>query len=271
MDQSSPKFSSPIASQKRWTKRNKRKCSFGSIEKRDRRQLNQEKNRAQENRLAADFENSFDIECDFSSPINWADAVENEEKVIYTENARRKYSSSQRPKKHLEMKRERSIEKPMPRKNLPPGTRSALQPVLTDPHRISQRQKQIDMGKNTLGYEMFTKYVSREERIKDDPQTPDKYQQCSTRSWQGQVKIWRRQLHMWDPQDASDASADPFSVSTSFQSDCNDIGVVPLPISSESSQASDCNSAPTDDIFDNDVFGYFSSGRPIQLFDPEDM
>ena len=60
-----------------------------------------------------------------------------------------------------EMKGERSIEKPMPRKNLPPGTRSALQPVLTDPHRISQRQKQIDMGKNTLGYEMFTKYVSR--------------------------------------------------------------------------------------------------------------
>ena len=46
-------------------------------------------------------------------------------------------------------------------KKLPNAVKNALQPTMTDPHRLHQRQKQIDMGKNTLGYEMFTKYVSR--------------------------------------------------------------------------------------------------------------
>ena len=36
-----------------------------------------------------------------------------------------------------------------------------LQPILTDPHRLNQRQKQIDMGKNTLGYEAYIKTVTR--------------------------------------------------------------------------------------------------------------
>ena len=46
-------------------------------------------------------------------------------------------------------------------KKLSNAVKNALQPTMTDPHRLHQRQKQIDMGKNTLGYEMFTKYVSR--------------------------------------------------------------------------------------------------------------
>jgi hypothetical protein len=31
------------------------------------------------------------------------------------------------------------------------------------------------------------------------PRTPDKNQQCSKRSWDGQVRKWRRALHQWDP------------------------------------------------------------------------
>ena len=31
----------------------------------------------------------------------------------------------------------------------------------TDPHRLVQRQKQIDFGKNTVGYENYTKDVPR--------------------------------------------------------------------------------------------------------------
>ena len=30
-----------------------------------------------------------------------------------------------------------------------------------DPHRLSQRQKQIDLGRNTLGYQLYTQAVPR--------------------------------------------------------------------------------------------------------------
>jgi len=38
-----------------------------------------------------------------------------------------------------------------------------VKPVESDPHRLCQRQKQIDYGKNTLGYERYTEMVPRYE------------------------------------------------------------------------------------------------------------
>lgn len=70
----------------------------------------------------------------------------------------------------------------------------------TDPHRLAQRQKQIDLGKNTLGYQRYREAVPREKRNRrTDPVTPDVYQVCSKRAFEGQVKKWRRMLHTWDP------------------------------------------------------------------------
>ncbi|KAL7749736.1 hypothetical protein RI367_004965 [Sorochytrium milnesiophthora] len=65
--------------------------------------------------------------------------------------------------------------------------------------QLQQRQKQLDFGKNTIGYQRYTELVPREKRQKGHPTTPDKRQQCSTRSWVGQVRRWRRKLHKWDP------------------------------------------------------------------------
>lgn len=88
--------------------------------------------------------------------------------------------------------------------------------VLT-PHRLEQRQKQIDFGKNTVGYQKYIQTVPRSanakllfnnkqfvclvrwERKSSHPVTPDKHKAASTRAWQGQMRVWRRALHKFDP------------------------------------------------------------------------
>lgn len=68
-----------------------------------------------------------------------------------------------------------------------------------DHHKLSQRQKQIDYGKNTFGYERYIELVPRDRRKRDDPQTPDMKEVCSKRRWDGKVRKWRRLLHQFDP------------------------------------------------------------------------
>lgn len=72
---------------------------------------------------------------------------------------------------------------------------------------ISQRQKQIDKGKNTTGYVNYVTIVPRDERewwLKNvdgliiHPATPDKRRPCSKRSWEGTMRKWRRSLHQYD-------------------------------------------------------------------------
>jgi len=69
----------------------------------------------------------------------------------------------------------------------------------TDERRLDQRQKQIDLGKKTLSYYMYCKKIPSQERKKGCPFTPRKSQLCSKRSWDGQVRKWRRMLHEYDP------------------------------------------------------------------------
>jgi Histone RNA hairpin-binding protein RNA-binding domain len=76
------------------------------------------------------------------------------------------------------------------------AVRLALQNgIETDHHRIAQRQKQVDYGKNTLAYDAFVAAVPRSERLREHPATPPVTQLCSKRSYDGQIKKWRRMLH----------------------------------------------------------------------------
>eukprot|EP01123_Difflugia_compressa_P006466 TRINITY_DN186_c0_g1_i1.p1 TRINITY_DN186_c0_g1~~TRINITY_DN186_c0_g1_i1.p1 ORF type:complete len:652 (-),score=166.58 TRINITY_DN186_c0_g1_i1:402-2357(-) len=68
-----------------------------------------------------------------------------------------------------------------------------------DEQRLLQRQKQIDYGYRTVGYLRYRLLVTKEQRKPDHPRTPKKTQACSKRSWDGQLKKWRRDLHLWDP------------------------------------------------------------------------
>ena len=46
----------------------------------------------------------------------------------------------------------------------------------SDQTTLARRQKQINMGKNTLGYQRYEDVVPREKRAKHEPKTPDIFQ-----------------------------------------------------------------------------------------------
>jgi len=66
----------------------------------------------------------------------------------------------------------------------------------------NRRIKQIQMGKKTLGYKNYTRLVpkSKRGRLRRAKRifTPEHGRKISKRRFQGQMKIWRKQLHAWD-------------------------------------------------------------------------
>lgn len=74
----------------------------------------------------------------------------------------------------------------------------------TDPEILARRQKQIDFGKNTVGYDNYTAQVPKASRRKDQPRTPPMHLKYSRRAWDGMVKKWRIQLHEWDQEAQND-------------------------------------------------------------------
>ncbi|XP_076161410.1 stem-loop binding protein [Ptiloglossa arizonensis] len=69
----------------------------------------------------------------------------------------------------------------------------------TDPRILAHRQKEIDYGKNTIGYDRYIEAVPKEKRTREHPRTPPKHIKYSRRGWDGMVRLWRKQLHQWDP------------------------------------------------------------------------
>ena len=73
--------------------------------------------------------------------------------------------------------------------------------VETDQHKIAFRLKQIQYGKNTVGYDNYITAVPRNKRylsIDEHPRTPDPLEIQSKRAFDGRIRVWRKALHNWD-------------------------------------------------------------------------
>lgn len=104
-----------------------------------------------------------------------------------------------------EVKRHREEESSPGRK----WPRLATKEVETDPRRLEQRRKEIRYGKNTLGYDRYTRLVSKQARKRGDPRTPDVTMKVSKRQFDGIVRDWRRKLHQWDPPQSEEQLVNP--------------------------------------------------------------
>ena len=81
-----------------------------------------------------------------------------------------------------------------------------VQEFESDAHRLAQRAKQIMYGENTPGYAHFMKALELYPELFKGciPVKPAVMQKCSKRSWDGQIRKWRRALHMYDFVDFED-------------------------------------------------------------------
>lgn len=82
--------------------------------------------------------------------------------------------------------------------------------IETDPQVLRRRQKQIDYGKNTMCYQRYLEAVPRDARELHHPITPKKHIRYSRRSWDTQIRLWRKKLHYYDdtPHDEEDDDCD---------------------------------------------------------------
>ncbi|KAI0233370.1 Histone RNA hairpin-binding protein [Lamellibrachia satsuma] len=83
------------------------------------------------------------------------------------------------------------------------GTDKSLLEIEENKDVLIRRQKQIDYGRGLEAYRRYLMDVPRHLRTDKHPHTPKKFRKYSRRSWDMQIRIWKRQLHLWEHPDSS--------------------------------------------------------------------
>jgi len=80
--------------------------------------------------------------------------------------------------------------------------------IILSKHQIDMRRRQLNIGKQTWGYQNYIRAVPKNLRHGWYPVTPDPMERISKRRFNGKVNVWRRKLHFWDPPTCSALSPD---------------------------------------------------------------
>lgn len=67
----------------------------------------------------------------------------------------------------------------------------------TNQNILDKRTRDIERAKEKPVYNRYLNEVPRKERTRDHPKTPNKFINYSRRSWDSQVRRWKRALYIW--------------------------------------------------------------------------
>uniref|UniRef100_A0A0M3JRD5 Histone RNA hairpin-binding protein (inferred by orthology to a C. elegans protein) n=1 Tax=Anisakis simplex TaxID=6269 RepID=A0A0M3JRD5_ANISI len=73
----------------------------------------------------------------------------------------------------------------------------------TDESVIERRTKEIAKAKEKPVYARYLAEIPKGQRQNDHPKTPNKYINYSRRSWDSQMRIWKRSLYVWGGEEIS--------------------------------------------------------------------
>lgn len=147
--------------------------------------------------LAASFHHNqkgFTFGNEYLQPMNYIS-----ESYYDQENMWNPYNHTQQEKRRG-YHRNRAMSKPTKKRKIGKKKKGKAQPPpsrLSQEERVKRRVKQIDMGKDTPEYQLYTKLVPRKMRVLGQPQTPDVHKTSSKRTFDKEIRAWRRSLHAW--------------------------------------------------------------------------
>lgn len=69
---------------------------------------------------------------------------------------------------------------------------------ISDPDILARRQRDLNKAKDSHVYARYERAIPKSSRQRGiHPRTPNKYDNVSRRSWDAQVRLWKKSLHVW--------------------------------------------------------------------------